>query len=460
MPWGRKWTPKSHRGWFSLALLSRCGGGGISPLGSDKQNQRQREKARSLPRGALPEWEVVMEEFLIKDGNEISRQRGAKPATVSSIWWDSQNVSGDWISFLAPKRPLLKADGMYALHRKILQDAPKAVEMNIKKHPQGLIIWVAIEEGQKGRDSKGGAKMEFCRKKRGKSWEVDSGLGLERGLEGNHWPGTGSLKHTGMFVLYPRTMSVVSGRDQMVWKDQDAERQSHGLWGLLAHSLCVTAGDLCWSALGRTGLWPRSRAVSSDTSEDLTSVVWPFSCATSCLSCSILKTWSRLQIMSCYSSWAQALFQNEFAPLASFLWLVWPSLVLTSCPHHLPQRMVPFRGKAYNRGQLFTDCPSAQHGFVAKIWVRLGVPTASWPCVVLASCWSNSWARYGARQHQFYLNLGSSQEKGWWTSVSLVVCSEISQEWEDGNGLWREEPSPKLVEGVAAKRSLHFHSLA
>lgn len=57
---------------------------------------------------------------------------------------------------------------------------------------------------------------------------MDSGLGLERGLEGNHWPGTGSLKHTGMFVLYPRTMSVVSGRGSDGMKGSDAERQSHG----------------------------------------------------------------------------------------------------------------------------------------------------------------------------------------------------------------------------------------
>ena len=57
---------------------------------------------------------------------------------------------------------------------------------------------------------------------------MDRGLWLERGLESNHEPGTGSLRHTGMFVLYPRMMSVVSGRGSGGVKGSDAERQCHG----------------------------------------------------------------------------------------------------------------------------------------------------------------------------------------------------------------------------------------
>lgn len=235
------------------------------------------------------------------------------------------------IGFLfCSKRPLLKADGMYALHRKILQDAPKLWKWTLK-HPQGLIIWVAIEEGQKVETPGWGAKMEFCRKKRGKSWEVDSGLGLERGLEGNHGPGTGSLRHTGMFVLYPRTMSVVSGRGSDDIRCRETEPWPHGVSLLTAYAWLLRP---LLVGPGRTGLWPRSRAVSSDTSKDLTSVAWPFSCATSCLSCSILKTWSLLQIISCYSSWARLSFQTNLHPLASCGWFgrAWCSLLSPPSP--------------------------------------------------------------------------------------------------------------------------------
>ena len=236
------------------------------------------------------------------------------------------------IGFLfCSKHPLLKADGVYALHRKILQDAPKLWKWTLK-HPQGFIIWVAIEEGQKVETPGWGPKMEFCRKKCGKSWEVDRGLWLERGLENNHRPGTGSLRHMGMFVLYLRMMSIVSGRRSDGVEGSDAERQCHGPVGV---SLLIAYAWLLRPLLvspGRTGLWPRSRALSSDTSENLTSVAWPFSCATSCISCSILKTWSLLQIMSSYSSWARLSFQTSLHPLASYGWFGWAWCSLLSPP--------------------------------------------------------------------------------------------------------------------------------
>lgn len=53
-----------------------------------------------------------------------SGQTGAKPAAVSTIWQDSQNASGDWISFLL-QMSFLKAACVYALHEKMLQDSPK-----------------------------------------------------------------------------------------------------------------------------------------------------------------------------------------------------------------------------------------------------------------------------------------------------------------------------------------------
>lgn len=52
---------------------------------------------------------------------------------------------------------------------------------------------------------------------------MDRGLWLERGLESNHGPGTESLRHTGMFVLYPRMTPVVSERGSDGVKGSDAE---------------------------------------------------------------------------------------------------------------------------------------------------------------------------------------------------------------------------------------------
>ena len=114
--------------------------------------------------------------------------------------------------------------------------------------------------------------------------------------------------------------------------------------------------------------------MSSDTSEDLTFLL-----------CHLLHLMQHTQDLESSSDYellfllGEALFPNEFAP-TSQLWLVWLSLVLTPVPTISRQRMVPFRagmltGVSITHGHGLGSC--AQHGFAAKIWMTLGVPTTS-----------------------------------------------------------------------------------
>ena len=98
--------------------------------------------------------------------------------------------------------------------------------------------------------------------------------------------------------------------------------------GLLAHSLCVSAETSAALVSGQ-GVG----AVSSDTSRDLTSVAWLFSCTTSCISCHILKTWSLLQIMSSFSSWARSSSKRVCSRSPAVVGLA--ELGAHSCSHHL-----------------------------------------------------------------------------------------------------------------------------
>lgn len=55
---------------------------------------RQRRRCAPHLEGLSQGWKAVMDESLIKDRNEILK------ADRGTIWGDSQNLSGDWVSYL------------------------------------------------------------------------------------------------------------------------------------------------------------------------------------------------------------------------------------------------------------------------------------------------------------------------------------------------------------------------
>ena len=118
----------------------------------------------------------------------------------------------------------------------------------------------------------------------------------------------------------------------MMWNDQMQRDSAITLWGLLAHSLCLTtktSGGSPWPHC----LWQWSRAEPSNTSKDLTCAAWLFSCAALYISCKFLKTVTPLQIMNPHSSRVRLSFQMSSRPLAS-LWFgrVGRSLLLLPSP--------------------------------------------------------------------------------------------------------------------------------
>lgn len=100
---------------------------------------------------------------------------------------------------------------------------------------------------------------------------------------------------------------------------------------------------------GRTGLWPRSRAVSSDTSKDLTSVAWPFSVPPPASHAA----YSRLGVF--FRLWA--LIPLGRGSLSKWVCTHSPAVVALaelgahSCPHHLPPKNGGLQGRHANRGQ-------------------------------------------------------------------------------------------------------------
>lgn len=123
---------------FLLAPLSCCGDGSGLVLWALTGRTKTEEKARSLSRGALPEWEAFMEEFLIKGQNEILRaDRGKACCREHNLTRLTECV---WrLDFFSAPNVLFEGCLCVCITWEDAPTFPKAVEMQLKASPKNAI---------------------------------------------------------------------------------------------------------------------------------------------------------------------------------------------------------------------------------------------------------------------------------------------------------------------------------